>query len=69
MTVVIVLLLDVLSGARERSEAVRAARVPRELGALHPSKCLFPDVVCLAFAGRANSDHPVNLEGLGTCLL
>ena len=44
MTFVIASLLDVLSGARECSKAVRAARVPRELGVLHPSKCLFPDV-------------------------
>ena len=43
MTVIIASILDVLSSARERSEAVRAARVPREPGALHPSKCLFPD--------------------------
>ena len=43
MTAVIASLLGVLGSARERSEAVRAARVPRELGALHPSKRLFPD--------------------------
>ena len=44
MTVIIASILDVLSSARERSEAVRAARAARELCALHPSKRLFPDV-------------------------
>ena len=51
MTVVVASLLDVLSGARERSEAVQAARAPREPGALHPSKCVFPDVPALLIIG------------------